>query len=313
MATVPPIRGIFRTDLRARAAYAEGAGIYRIIPTAIARPADVADVATLVRWAAETRTPLIPRGAGSAMAGGNVGDGVILDLTGLAERPLTVDPAARTIRTGTQVTLAELNAAAEPFGLRLPPDPSSGGWATVGGMIGTNASGPRTLKYGSVRRWVEGVEMVMGGGEMVELRRRGSSALRAEGSAADDSDASSARRAKLQAALQFSAAQRAEVELRFPKVRKNSTGYALDHYLASGDLLDLIIGAEGTLGVVTAATWRLDPIPAHRAGLRLTLRRLEDLGDLVPMLIAQGASTAELLDQSFLQMVRDTPAASSLG
>ena len=206
MATVPPIRGIFRTDIRARAAYAEGAGIYRIIPSAIARPADVADVATLVRWAAETRTPIIPRGAGSAMAGGNVGDGVILDLTGLAERPLSVDPAARTIRTGTQVTLAELNAAAEPFGLRLPPDPSSGGWATVGGMIGTNASGPRTLKYGSVRRWVEGVEMVMGGGEMVELRRRGSSALRAEGSAADDSDASSARRAKLQAALQFSSA-----------------------------------------------------------------------------------------------------------
>ncbi|MBW8773403.1 MAG: hypothetical protein JF590_08960, partial [Gemmatimonadetes bacterium] len=70
---------------------------------------------------------------------------------------------------------------------------------------------------------------------------------------------------------------------------------------------------EGTLGVVTAATWRLDALPTHRSALRLTLRHLEDLGELIPMLVAQGASAAELLDQTFLQMVRDTPAARSLG
>ncbi|HEX7917919.1 MAG TPA: FAD-linked oxidase C-terminal domain-containing protein, partial [Gemmatimonadales bacterium] len=64
---------------------------------------------------------------------------------------------------------------------------------------------------------------------------------------------------------------------------------------------------------VTAATWRLAPIAAHRAALRLTLRHLEDLGELIPMLVAQGASTAELLDQTFLRIVRDTSAAKSLG
>ena len=295
MAAFPQLRGIYRTDPRARAAFAEGAGIYRIVPAAIARPADIADLVTLVRWASKTGTPLIPRGAGSGMVGGNIGEGVILDLSGLDERPCTVDVERRMARTGAQVTLAEVNAAAAPVGLRVPPDPSSAGWATVGGVIGTNASGPRTLKYGSVRRWVEGVEMVTADGTVIELRRC-SEALETLKPLVDE----------LQAAAEV-------IRARFPKVRKNSTGYALDRFLESGDLLDLVIGAEGTLGIVTAATWRLDPIPEHRAALRLTLRRLEDLSALIPMLIAQGASTAELLDRTFLQIVRDTPAARSLG
>jgi len=289
------IRGPYRTDLRARSAYAEGAGIYRVVPSAVARPADVADLVALVRWAGATGTALIPRGAGSGMTGGNVGDGVVVDLNGLAERPLEIDPVKRTARTGAQVTLAELNAAAAKHGLRLPPDPSSGGWATVGGVIGTNASGPRTLKYGSVRPWVESVEMVLASGERIELRR-----------------GEKARKA-LEALEPVIRKAGDLIRARFPKVRKNSTGYALDRYLESGDLLDLVIGAEGTLGIVTAAIWKLDVLPTNRSALRLTLRHLEDLGELIPMLVAQGASAAELLDQTFLQMVRDTPAARSLG
>ena len=157
--------------VRARAAYAEGAGIYRILPIAVCRPEDIADLVKLIRWAAESGVGLVPRGAGSGMTGGNVGEGVVVDLNGITERPLEIDPIRRTARTGAQVTLAELNAAAGKHGLRLPPDPSSGGWATVGGVIGTNASGPRTLKYGSVRRWVESVEMVLAGGEQITLVR----------------------------------------------------------------------------------------------------------------------------------------------
>ena len=82
----PAFRGPFRTDPRARSAYAEGAGIYRIIPAAIARPADADDLRALVRWATKSGIPLIPRGAGSAMGGGNVGEGVVVDLTGMAPR-----------------------------------------------------------------------------------------------------------------------------------------------------------------------------------------------------------------------------------
>ena len=90
----PPIRGLFRTDLRARAAYAEGAGIFRILPAAVCLPQDREDLASLAHWASAHRVALVPRGAGSAMGGGNVGDGVVVDLTALP-RGLEVDGRAR--------------------------------------------------------------------------------------------------------------------------------------------------------------------------------------------------------------------------
>ena len=90
---------------------------------------------------------------------------------------------------------------------------------------------------------------------------------------------------------------------RFPRTRKNSSGYALDAWLASGDLLDLVIGAEGTLGFVTAVEWRLDPRPAARAGLRVALRSLDVLADAVTALLAHEPSAVELLDRTFLELV----------
>src|SRR5919109_2786469 len=166
----PAVRGVFRTDERARAAYAEGAGIYRILPAAVCLPVDREDLVALVRWAAEHRMPLVPRGAGSAMGGGNVGEGTVVDLTRLARR-LELRPAERVAAASTNVTLADLNSAADEHRLRLPPDPSSGRFATLGGMLSTNASGARSVRYGSVRRWVRGLELVTPSGEVLELRR----------------------------------------------------------------------------------------------------------------------------------------------
>ena len=296
----PGFRGVFRSDLRARAAYAEAAGIYRILPAAVCLPADPADVAALVRWAGATGTALVPRGAGSAMGGGNVGDGVVVDLTRLPVR-LGVRPAERVALTSANVTLADLNGAADRHGLRLPPDPSSGRWATLGGMLSTNAAGARSVRYGSVRRWVRAVELVTGDGETVTLRR---------GAPAEPPTAAVARFAADAAPAIRDAA--AAVAQRFPRTRKNSSGYALDAWLGSGDLLDLVVGAEGTLGIVTGIEWQLDPVPAHRAGLRVGLRSLDDLVRVVAALLAGEPSAVELLDRTFLDLVRDSDAGTGL-
>jgi len=291
----PPIRGLYRTDLRARAAYAEGAGIYRIVPEAVCVPADRQDVVSLVRWAASHRAPLVPRGAGSAMGGGNVGEGVMVDLTGL-ERRLEVHPAERLAQTSANITLAELNAAADPHGLRLPPDPSSGRWATVGGLVSTNAAGARSVRYGSVRRWVRAVELVTPAGEVLLLSRGGGSG---------DGAVETARRFETELAPVLRAAAPV-IASRFPRTRKNSSGYALDAWLASGDLLDLIVGAEGTLGLIVGVDWALDPIPADRAALRVELRSLDDLVKVVAALHGAEPSAIELLDRSFLELVSRT-------
>jgi hypothetical protein len=86
-----------------------------------------------------------------------------------------VRPAERLAVTSANVTLAELNAAADAYDLRLPPAPASGRWATLGGMVSTNAAGARSVRYGSVRQWVRAVELVTAAGETLELRRGGGS------------------------------------------------------------------------------------------------------------------------------------------
>jgi FAD/FMN-containing dehydrogenase len=313
----PAVRGVYRTDARARAAYAEGAGIYRILPQAICRPSDLHDVTSLISWAAEHRIPLVPRGAGSAMGGGNVGEGVILDLTGLAERRLEVDVAHRRAVTSAPVTLAELNTAAAPYGLRLPPDPSSGRWATLGGMVSTNAAGARSVRYGSVRRWVEALTLVTADGESVRLARGEAGRVPVHGwvgsGEAEQAQVRVLEHFQRDVAPRIKAASRLIAD-RFPKTRKNSSGYALDAYLASGDVLDLIIGAEGTLGVITEIEWRLDDVPAFRAGLRVHLSSLDHLADVVGALNQCEPSALELLDRSFLALVgSDTLSGAGLG
>jgi FAD/FMN-containing dehydrogenase len=295
MLPYPRIRGIFRTDEKARAAYAEAAGIYRILPTAVCLPSDLEDLKRLVCWAADQRMALIPRGAGSAMGGGNVGDGVIVDLTRMADRKLEVDPSRRTAVTSSGVTLAELNAAAGPHQLRLPPDPSSGRWATVGGMVATNAAGARSVRYGSVRSWVNRLTLLTSDGDTLMFGR---------GQGAPGPSAPGALGRFAQHAAPAIAAAAQLIHSRFPHTRKNSSGYALNSYLESGDTLDLLIGAEGTLGIITEIEWRLDPIPSHRAGLRVALRSLDQLEDAVTALSSCQPSAVELLDRTFLDLVQ---------
>src|SRR6478672_12844022 len=126
-------RGTFRTDEDALAVYSEAAGIARVLPRAIAVPTDIEDLSTLVRWANEAGVPLIPRGSGSSMPGGAIGDGVIVDVsrwTAIGE----VDVAARTIRVGPGAIRADVDRAARRHGFRFPVDPSSGAFCTIGGM-----------------------------------------------------------------------------------------------------------------------------------------------------------------------------------
>jgi len=276
------------TDTRVRAAYAEGAGIYRILPAAVALPEKQDDVIALVRQARDSQLTLIPRGAGSGMPGGNVGAGVIVDLSaGFSD--LVIDPQSRTARAGASVTWAEVNDAAKPYGLRLPPDPSSGAFATSGGMVATNAAGPRTVRYGSVRPWVEALEIVEADGEVRRVAR----------------GAGSGR-------FTLTPDTRQLVSERFPKTRKNSSGYALDRFVESGDEIDLLVGSEGTLAIVTAVHWRLDPIPPDVAGAALGFADLASMVEAVSYLVSLQPSALELLDQTLLQFVPDAPTVACL-
>ena len=301
MRAPPAFRGEFRTDEVARALYAEGAGIFRIIPEAVAVPSGLDDLVALLRWAAADRHSLIPRGAGSGMPGGNIGPGVVVDLSPGFREPPVIDADRRTARCGASITYQALNAAAAGSGLRLPPDPSSGAFCTLGGMVATNAAGAHSVKYGAMRRWVRALEFVTADGETGAAREPA-----AEGSAARarGATATAAKQRFLRDVAPRLRERAADLAGAVPHTTKNSAGYALDAFAASGRTTDLLTGSEGTLAVVTAVEVALAPLPDERSTLLVTLRSLEDVGPAVLALRPLGPSAIELLDRTYLDFVR---------
>jgi FAD/FMN-containing dehydrogenase len=283
-------RGDFRETAESRAAFAEHAGVLRMVPAAVAVPHDAADVALLASWAGRTGTPLVPRGAGTGMPGGAIGPGVAVDLrTHFAG--ISVDPASRRARVLPGTTVAALGAEAGRHGLRFPVDPASADRATIGGILANNSGGARTVRYGAVRAWTEALDVVLADGttaSAVRGSRPGGGPLAAILRGVD-------------AAL---APHAEEIRARWPRVRKNSSGYALRDYLDSGDAVDLLVGSEGTLALIVGATLRLQPVPPARALALLEFGSLEAAAGAVLRLLPLGPSACEMIDRTFIDLVR---------
>jgi FAD/FMN-containing dehydrogenase len=288
---VPPtdFRGVFRTDARACAVYSESAGVARIVPDAVAVPADADDVVALVRWAAAHHVPLVPRGSASSMANGAVGRGVALDLSRL-DAIGAVDAARAVVTCGPGALRDAVDAAARAHGLRVAVDPSSGAFATIGGMAATNAAGTRTVKLGAMRPWVRGLDCVFADGSRAWVRR-GEPRPKVEALRTFQHDVS-------RDILDRGAA------LARRGVRKESSGYGLADYARSGDLVDVLVGSEGTLAVFVGVELGLTPLPAARASLLAAFGSLEDAVEAAGGAAAIGASAVELLDRTFLDVVR---------
>ncbi|MGA8604763.1 MAG: FAD-binding oxidoreductase [Thermoplasmata archaeon] len=167
------IRGVVTTRADRTASFGQDASHLVGRPLAVAAPSDPEDVVRLVRWARRSRVALVPRGGGTSLDGESVPpDGaVVVDLSGWS-RLLEVDPDGAWARVEPGVVNWELQRALLPHGLFFPPNPGSWTTCTIGGNVGTNASGPRSFRYGPTRAWVREVEAVLGTGDRVHLGSR---------------------------------------------------------------------------------------------------------------------------------------------
>ena len=284
-------QGEFREDIEARAVYSEAAGIGRAIPRAVAVARDADDVVTLVRWAHRYSLSLIPRGSGTSMAGGAIGSGIIVDLSELSTIG-PVDPIARRVSTGSGALRSDVNSAAAKHGLRFPVDPSSGDFCTVGGMAATNAAGAHSLLFGSTRRWVVALDYVFADGSRARVARGEPAPV----------DIPAVKRFADQARPRIREAVSHRAHLAHPGVRKDSSGYALREYAKSDELIDLLVGSEGTLAVIVGLELKLTELPGATSGVLGAFSSLENAVAGSGKARELGAAACELLDRTFLEI-----------
>jgi FAD/FMN-containing dehydrogenase len=254
-------------------------------PSFLATPVDEDDLVTLVRWAADSRTPLIPRGGGTGMPGGNLGSGVVVDLAHGFDRVGTVDPETRTIRVGAGAVADRIQDAGRPHGLFLPALPASSPWCRIGGVVANNGAGARSFRHGSIRHRVVALEGVDAQGNPFRL----------------GPDTDTGPWGEFDPGLEAGPDGRIAG---WPLVRKNSSGYALDRYLPDRDLRQLLIGSEGTLAIFTQVELSLEPIPEARGLVLVPARDASELVAFCETARQIGASACEFLGRRLLGMCR---------
>jgi FAD/FMN-containing dehydrogenase/Fe-S oxidoreductase len=246
------LRGQFRGDLHfdalTRALYSTDASPFQIAPLAVAVPEDAADVAVLVRYCFEHNLPVIPRGAGTGLAGESLGPAVILDLSVKLRRILSVNRESVSVEPG--VTCSALNAELAKHGRRFAPDPASAATCTIGGMVATNASGGNCFRHGYTRDHVSSLDAVLDNGNTATF---GGNPKVSEGERAEQ-----IRRA----VAELLSTNRDLIARSRPRTTYDRCGYQLHDILTESgpDLAKLLVGSEGTLGIVTAVTLRTVPL-----------------------------------------------------
>ncbi|MBP7777682.1 MAG: FAD-binding protein [Acidobacteria bacterium] len=298
------VAGEVRFDRATRALYATDASVYQIEPLGVVLPRSRDDVEAAVTVAARHGVPITPRGGGTSQAGQSIGAGIVVDTSKYLNRLLAVDPDERTARVEPGLVLDDLNAALKPHGLRFAPDVSSSSRATIGGMMANNSSGARSVLYGKTGDHVRTQLVVLADGAAAEFSPLAGASL--EAARAGDSILARAYRDLPALGVRHAS----EIDARFPKVMRRVGGYALDGFVdpaAPVDLTRVMVGSEGTLGFVTAATVGLVPLPAAKALLTLEFDNLLDALGATPLVLTHGPSAVEVMDAFILSHAKGHP------
>jgi FAD/FMN-containing dehydrogenase/Fe-S oxidoreductase len=278
-----------RADAGTLGMYSSDASLYRIPPLAVVRPRHADEVAAALAVARETGVPLTSRGAGTSVAGNAVGRGIVLDFSRHLNRVLEVDPQARTAVVEPGTVHAVLQKAVMPHGIRFGPDPSTHPRCTIGGMIGNNACGSRSLAYGRTSDNVAGLELLTAAGEKLVT---GPSGVTGAGALLDDV------RAAVGKGL-------ATARTEFDRFGRQVSGYAVQHLLPeSFDLTRALVGSEGTLVVITQATVKLVVDAPVRVVVVLGFPDIVAAGEAAPAVVAHGPTSCEGLDSRLLDVLR---------
>jgi FAD/FMN-containing dehydrogenase/Fe-S oxidoreductase len=296
------LRGLIRGEIRCDDVfvqlYASDASIYQIRPLGVVLPRNTADVVACVRYAAEKRIPLQPRGAGTGLAGESLGRGLILDFSRYMRRLIRTEEGWVRIQPG--IVHAQLNQSLRARGRQFGPDPSTSLVTTMGSVVAIDGSGSHFLAYGSARRHVQSLQVVLADGTLLEVGR--------EPIPSGDLPSPISRRQELVGKLADLLIRHAPlIAERQPSTRLNRCGYQLDDVLENGcvHLGKLLTGSEGTLAIITEATLGTVPLPRYRGVAALFFDSLEAAANAVQEILQFNPGAIDLLDRRHLSLARD--------
>ncbi len=292
------VRGEVLADPTHRGMYATDASHYQMMPRCVVVPKDEADVAEVVRIAREHRIPITGRGGGTSLAGQTFGPGIVLDFSKYMNRVLQVNTQERWARVQSGIVRDHFNSQLAKHKLHFAPDPATTSRATLGGMINNNSSGMRSVRYGMTIDHVIALSVMLSDGSIVELAPSQVSELQRDGQAPPETHID--RKTQLDKQInQLINTHRDEINRRYPKVMRRVSGYALDALLDADkrNLAHLIVGSEGTLGLVLEATVRLTPTPGATALCIVHFHDLIESLRHVPAMLEHDPSAIELLDE----------------
>lgn len=271
------------------------ASIYRREPAAVVYPQTTRDVIRTVKFASARGLPIHSRGAGSGLCGSAIGTGIVIDFTRYMNRLIKIDGHENYFECEPGYRFGELEAGLGGTGLFFPPAPSSGEYATFGGMYSTNASGAQSVKYGNVADYILDAEVVLSSGYVFTLAD-------ILGRPFDQLPAN------LKNLYTLYAGQTQKIETSYPPIRYNSTGYNL-RGLVKNDRLDLtrlFAGSEGTLGIITRLKFKLAQKPLYDSLIVAGFDDIVSSARAVQKILPLGPSGIEILEKSLLKLVRET-------
>ncbi len=254
--------------------YSVDASSYTQRPLAVAFPKNERDIISIIRFAVRHKTSVTARGAGTGLVGGSLGKGIILDMRHFDK----IKVGHGFVQVGSGVSKGGLDSILQRHGRFLGPNPSVGPFCTIGGMIGTNASGSHSLKYGSTIDNLVQVKIVTSKGKVLSLPDKNST-------------------------RDILKIIKPKVQKKFPHVSKNSCGYSINKIISGSDVQKIIAGSEGTLGIITSAKLKTFPLPKRAILIITSYKSLKEAVIDVPEILKLGPSAIEIIDHNIVQHV----------
>ncbi|MCQ0112708.1 FAD/FMN-containing dehydrogenase [Zhouia amylolytica] len=310
---VKQLHGELHHDALHKAIYATDASVYRELPTAVSFPKDIYDLKLLIDFARKENTSLIPRTAGTSLAGQCVGEGIVVDVSKYFTNILELDEQNKTVTVQPGVIRDELNQYLKTYGLFFGPNTSTANRCMIGGMVGNNSSGTTSIKYGVTRDKVLELEVLLSDGsevvfkpllpeefkEKLELHSLEGEVYRTVFDLLNDQ--------KNQ--------QTIKSEFPKPEIHRRNTGYAVDELLrllpfnkngGKFNMCSLLVGSEGTLAFTTKIKLKLDPLPPqHNVMVAAHFKSVSEACKAVVPVMNHGLYTCEMMDKVILDCTKN--------